>query len=938
MAKILPKGKKVAGTKKKDKIVWQNKSAWKKNLTVNAGAGNDVIDFSKSGKNNILIGGKGNDTIKTGKGKETVVINKGDGNDTIYHNAKQTTVQIKGAKANDTQEFTQKGKDLILTYSHAGTKIKEVITFKNYFTLKNQNIYLKTTKTQKLTDLINSKGLPMTVSTANTNITGTAFKDVITLNANNATVNGNAGNDDIILNATKANIKMTKGGGNDTLTITNSSLGTQGELNIEFDADAKLSYEKHNGDLIITGTHGSSESITLKDFFETTTGNYNPIGCPTEKYSSASIIQGNNKNNIINTLYEAPNNEILTVKGDANTNNELSGTFAYNNTIIGGNKTDIMYSYIGTGGYNTTFITGKQGTSYIEGYGYSEKYIVSSLNTKTIINDMGYYDEDSVQINGVDVNNFYMYFDIHGSSKNNDLFLMTGSQLTSNLSGNKFETPYTWKEGHSQNYAFNMSDVTVNIDGLMLEDYFYYSSGGYKYQIDNITIADSNGNNAKLINKNTLNKAADELQGRVKWYVNEQEFSDSKALLTAIKQTMDSSTATASQKADAQSQLTTLTNLYKSVKLGTDGNDTFNITEGAALPHNYKNKIYSGKGNDTFNFNNVSGTVEIEADSKILGLAPANTDTLIFNDVSIEETTLFPCFETLLYSTSDAGNINFVGIGDNAYIIKYTGFFRDDDFPVNAKNLIIKDKYRSYDVNYMPSAVDEIDYSKENNNNIVYMKGTKTVTLNNKYNFVTTTNSDTGSHKINYRGGHDVYSLAGNSNDTYNADDEYYDDMHLSILDYKGNDTYNIKCSYYSSILIQDDNGTDVLNLYGTNNWSRLFFNVKRDNTTNGDLLIIKHNDNLTAENVMDKKNAKGVRICNYFSDGKIETINFKSSSSANLTSWIDGIKGHVSAWLNSNYSQKGYESTSDVLNSGNKDDINAILSCYNYSYSNYDN
>ena len=42
----------VKGTKKNDKIVWQNSKEWKKALTVNALAGNDTIDFKKSKWNN----------------------------------------------------------------------------------------------------------------------------------------------------------------------------------------------------------------------------------------------------------------------------------------------------------------------------------------------------------------------------------------------------------------------------------------------------------------------------------------------------------------------------------------------------------------------------------------------------------------------------------------------------------------------------------------------------------------------------------------------------------------------------------------------------------------------------------------------------------------------------------------------------------------------
>ena len=53
--KFVPKKNKVTGTKKKDKIVSTGKGIWKKALTVNAGKGNDVINFKKSNYKNMYI-------------------------------------------------------------------------------------------------------------------------------------------------------------------------------------------------------------------------------------------------------------------------------------------------------------------------------------------------------------------------------------------------------------------------------------------------------------------------------------------------------------------------------------------------------------------------------------------------------------------------------------------------------------------------------------------------------------------------------------------------------------------------------------------------------------------------------------------------------------------------------------------------------------------
>ncbi len=106
MAKIAPKGKKVNGTKKKDKITWVSSKLWKKNLTVKAGAGNDVINFKKSKYKNTIYGEAGNDKIYGGKGADKIYGGKGNdyidggaGNDKIYGNYGKNT--LKGGAGND---------------------------------------------------------------------------------------------------------------------------------------------------------------------------------------------------------------------------------------------------------------------------------------------------------------------------------------------------------------------------------------------------------------------------------------------------------------------------------------------------------------------------------------------------------------------------------------------------------------------------------------------------------------------------------------------------------------------------------------------------------------------------------------------------------------------------------------------------------------------
>ena len=89
----------VKGTAKADKITWLSSKDWKKALTVNGLAGNDVIDFKKSKyKKNKLNGGDGNDKIYGGTNID--IINGGNGNDQLFgYNGNDSLLAGKG---NDT--------------------------------------------------------------------------------------------------------------------------------------------------------------------------------------------------------------------------------------------------------------------------------------------------------------------------------------------------------------------------------------------------------------------------------------------------------------------------------------------------------------------------------------------------------------------------------------------------------------------------------------------------------------------------------------------------------------------------------------------------------------------------------------------------------------------------------------------------------------------
>ena len=192
---IKPKGKKVTGTKKKDKITWANTKPWKQALTVKAGAGNDVINFKKSnykntlygdagndkilggkkvdkifgGKgndklygyngndvikggagndyidggngndkiygdsgSNTLIGGAGNDVIYSGSGSDRIIYSKNSGNDVIYNTNNKDTLVLRNIDYTSSPEMRKVGNDLVI-FQGVNDR-KGSVTLKNYFT------------------------------------------------------------------------------------------------------------------------------------------------------------------------------------------------------------------------------------------------------------------------------------------------------------------------------------------------------------------------------------------------------------------------------------------------------------------------------------------------------------------------------------------------------------------------------------------------------------------------------------------------------------------------------------------------------------------------------------------------------------------------------------------------------------------------------------
>ncbi len=132
----------VTGTKKKDKITWNSpkNKLWKKNLTVNAGAGNDVINFKTSTYKNKLSGGDGKDKIWGGKKND--VITGGKGNDTINlfgANTKKSVWVETGSKATinnvmDLIPSSLSSVPLTINFTDQDFNKNDIMLYHNYYT------------------------------------------------------------------------------------------------------------------------------------------------------------------------------------------------------------------------------------------------------------------------------------------------------------------------------------------------------------------------------------------------------------------------------------------------------------------------------------------------------------------------------------------------------------------------------------------------------------------------------------------------------------------------------------------------------------------------------------------------------------------------------------------------------------------------------------
>lgn len=427
----------VTGTKNNDKITWTNSSLWKKALTVNAGDGNDTLNFKKSSyKNNKLNGGNGNDVVYGGTNIDVIHGNAGDdklygynGNDKIYGDAGNDKLYggngddlLNGGAGND-QLTGGKGKDKL--YTGAGNDIV-------YFNSGDG---------------------------ADTLYKGSGAD---TLRFNNFAN----------ISKLKSGLKMSKSGNNLVIKYTSK------------DSVTLYNYFKSGvGTSVATLMAKDGKTIKFSDFygsyiFKTYTGKKNK----TNKITGSALndlIKGNNKNDTLNG--GSGNDKIYgyagvdSIKGgngndyiDGGDGNDKLYGDAGNDTIKGGKGKDQIWGGAGNdviyGNYDTNTLKGEAGNDVIYGgsgndniYGGAGNDIISS---------------------GTGSNNIYFF----AGDGNDTVKSGTGTDTLIFKEGTNISATLTYNEKGVATIKINYG----NSDSITLDNYQFGSDSRKYYQIGNV--------------------------------------------------------------------------------------------------------------------------------------------------------------------------------------------------------------------------------------------------------------------------------------------------------------------------------------------------------------------------------------------------------------------------------------------------------------------
>lgn len=379
---------------------------------IKGGNGNDVIygDLEiptgiagSYDDNDIIKGGNGNDSIYGGRGNDRIYGEAGtnnmyfnttdyDGNDVVYSGKGYDILNFKDLNLSDLT-FTRSGKNLVITYENADSKVNSV-TISNYFANKKSSVkdlvtdddtFKILTEEAINVDLIGStsKKNKITGTFLNDSIIGGDYNDTLYAGDGNDTIDGGFGHD--IIKGGNGNDVITGGAGNDRIygeagnnkIIFNVDDGQdtvyigKGNDTLVFNGIAKADLRgiyKYSNNLVIE--YGTNDKVTIANYFKT-----NSVINMSATFTDGNIdlkdlynqaVTANSIDSASRTVKGSANNDVITASGS---NQKIYG-YQGNDSIQGGVSNESIYGGYGDdtiiAGAGNDRIYGEAGTNLIE--------------------------------------------------------------------------------------------------------------------------------------------------------------------------------------------------------------------------------------------------------------------------------------------------------------------------------------------------------------------------------------------------------------------------------------------------------------------------------------------------------------------------------------------------------------------------------------------
>lgn len=347
------------------------------NDTLYGGAGNDSIaglsgddELIGGSGDDTLDGGAGNDALTGNGGADTYVFGIGSGQDTLYNSdndeflSPDTVVLGAGLTASNVTA-RRAGQDLLLSIN--GTP--DSLRISGYFKL--ESAYGHAVESIRFADgsrwqLGNIQNL-VTVSTAgddelwgyswNDSLTGGAGNDILRGLAGNDTLEGGLGNDTLDGGAGSNTYWFARGDGQDTILASGDKTAVSTNT-LRFRAGilpADVVATRYVNDLVLT-VNGSTDSVTVKEFFSSTSWENNPNPIQQIVFDNATVWT----RNALDGLVPSPTPGADSIIGGYGSDTFYGG--AGNDTLNGGEGADVLY-----GGANDDALLGGGGNDSIQG-------------------------------------------------------------------------------------------------------------------------------------------------------------------------------------------------------------------------------------------------------------------------------------------------------------------------------------------------------------------------------------------------------------------------------------------------------------------------------------------------------------------------------------------------------------------------------------------